>query len=117
MTSAPAPAREVGAEGAVHRLVRAQQHVIDLGAVAGVAQLLAEALEVRPVLAAEPLRVDQYAVAGTLQVAELRPFREREVDLLRRQDVEEQHLVAAVAEVAQGPQQRRYLVEAVRQDD
>src|SRR5690348_1957720 len=100
MTSAPAASGKVGAEGAVDRLVGPQQDVIDPGAVAGVAQLLAETLEVGPVLAAEPLRVDQHAIARPLQVAELRPPREGEVDLLRRQDVEEQHLVAAVAEVA-----------------
>ena len=61
------------------------------------------------VFLAQPLRIDQQLVAGDFQVAELRPLLERELDLLRREDVEQQHLVPAMAEVLQRAQQRRDL--------
>src|SRR4051812_11808421 len=66
--SAPASPGEVSAQGALHRLVGSEQHVIDLGAGAGVAQFLAKTLEVGLVLAAQPLRIDQQPIAAALQV-------------------------------------------------
>src|SRR5438128_2194953 len=82
-----------------------------------VSQLFAEGLEVLQVLLLQLVRIDQELVAGHLEVAKLRPFLERELDLLRGEDVEEEHLVALVAKVAQGAGQGADLVEAIGEDN
>src|SRR5688500_11157349 len=104
---------QVQAEGTLDRLVGAQHGAVDAHAAAAVAQLVAEVAEVLQVLAPEPAGVHQQPVREVLQVAEARQAAEGELDLLRGEDVEEQHLVAAVAEVLQRPQQAVGVVEAV----
>ena len=101
----------------IDRLVGAQHVVINLHPPRLFAKVGAEAVEVLQVLPAQPLRIDQQLVIADFQVAELRPLLEWEFDLFRGQKVEENHLVALEAEVAQGTQEQIDLVEAVRQDN
>src|SRR5262245_14062447 len=82
----PLALRQINAQRPIDRFVGAHQVVVDLRLPRRVAQLAAEALEVLPILLAQPLRIDEQAVAGVLQVTELRPLLERELQLLRRQD-------------------------------
>src|SRR5262249_23550826 len=89
----PLPSRQVNGQGAFHGVVGAEQVIVHLALPGGVAQVLAEALEVGEVLLAQPLRIDQEFMVGDFEVAELRPLLERKLDLLRRQDVEQHHLV------------------------
>jgi hypothetical protein len=95
------PLGQIHAERLFHWFIRSQQMVINHHLARLRTELLAEILEILQILLAEAVRIDQEFMSRHLQVAELRPFLEWELDLLRSKDVEEQYLMALVPKMAQ----------------
>src|ERR1051326_6415037 len=84
------PSTQIHSQRPIHRRIGAQQVIIDLHVPRLLPQRGAERLKILQILRAQSIRIDEQLVARQFQVAELRQPVEREVDLFRGEDVEEQ---------------------------
>src|SRR5262245_61433487 len=115
VSAAVLAASQVRLQDAPDRLVGPQEMIIDPQPTGFLAQPLAEAVEVGPVLRPHPRRMNQYP-SRRLQGSEQRRAAVGELDLLRRQDVEQNDLVPTAVQSAQRLEERRQFVEEVGED-
>ena len=96
-------------------LVGPQRNVIDIDHPAALLQLVEERAELGLIGPPQGVRLGQ-DLGQPFQSLEERRVAEREIELGRVEDVEDDHLVAAVAEVLQAGEDPRHVVEQVGED-